>query len=129
MTGEPLLDTNIVIDLLAARREVVENIRLASRVFVSSIVIGELCFGAEKSMQVVANLARVEALIPLVTVLPVETETARLYGRVRQQLRQAGKPIPENDVWIAALAIQHGLTLISRDQHFGYVQGLQTMAW
>jgi tRNA(fMet)-specific endonuclease VapC len=129
MIGEPLLDTNIVIDLFAARAEVVQGIREASRVFVSSVVIGELCFGAEKSAHVTKNLARIEAFIPLVSVLAVDVETARLYGAVRRKLRRIGSPIPENDIWIASVALQHGLTLITRDQHFEAVEGLQTVVW
>ncbi len=129
MIGEPLLDTNVVIDLFAGQLKVVEQLQVASKVFVPVIVIGELYFGAEKSMRVEENIARVTALIPLVRVLTVDADTARLYSIVRQRLKQAGKPIPENDVWIAATALQHQLTLISRDQHFNLVEGLNVATW
>ncbi len=56
-------------------------------------------------------------------------DTALNYGQIKNELRSKGKPIPENDVWIAALAIQHGLTLLSRDPHFQNVSNLVVEAW
>jgi len=63
------------------------------------------------------------------TVLPLTRETAERYARVRERLRAAGSPIPGNDVWIAALAPERGLPLLSRDEHFGRVEGLRRRAW
>jgi tRNA(fMet)-specific endonuclease VapC len=54
---------------------------------------------------------------------------ARFYGRVSHQLRVKGRPIPQNDIWIAALAIQHNLTVLTRDSHFAEVDGLATQSW
>jgi tRNA(fMet)-specific endonuclease VapC len=51
------------------------------------------------------------------------------YGDVKNRLRLKGRPLPENDVWIAALALQYGLTLVTRDAHFQEVENLQTVAW
>ena len=59
----------------------------------------------------------------------LDISTARIYGRVKNALRQSGKPIPENDIWIAAVALQHDLTLITQDAHFEHVLGLATKAW
>ena len=56
--------------------------------------------------------------------LPCDFDTARLYGRIKAELRRKGKPIPENDIWIAAAAIQYGLTLVTRDRHFDFIDGL-----
>jgi tRNA(fMet)-specific endonuclease VapC len=56
--------------------------------------------------------------------MPCDAATAREYGRIKEILRAKGKPIPENDIWIAAMAVQHGLTLATRDQHFGEVPNL-----
>lgn len=60
--------------------------------------------------------------------LPV-AETAEAYGRLKFQLRRKGRPIPENDLWIAALCVQHGRTLVTRDAHFAEVEGLATASW
>jgi tRNA(fMet)-specific endonuclease VapC len=55
--------------------------------------------------------------------------TAVIYGRIQSDLRRRGRPIPTNDVWIAALAIQHGYTLVTRDNHFQEVDGLNAISW
>ena len=55
--------------------------------------------------------------------------TAEHYGRIRAQLAQSGTPIPENDIWIAALALEHQLPLAARDAHFDRVTGLQVLNW
>jgi tRNA(fMet)-specific endonuclease VapC len=62
-------------------------------------------------------------------VLAVTSETSRFYADIRHELRLAGQPIPENDLWIAALARQQGLTLLSNDAHFDHVSGLKRISW
>ena len=75
------------------------------------------------------NLARIEDLASSSVILGCDTETARIYGEVKNALRIKGHPIPENDIWIAAIAVQHNLTLISRDAHFSEIEGLKLEAW
>ncbi len=58
-----------------------------------------------------------------------DAQTARRYGQVKDSLRQKGRPLPENDLWIAALAEQHSLVLVSRDAHFAEVEGLECESW
>jgi tRNA(fMet)-specific endonuclease VapC len=129
MSGEYLLDTNVVIGLLADEQAVKDNTANADQVFVPSIVIGELCFGARKSSRVKENLALIDELATNIVVLGCDTDVARRYGEVKNTLRVKGRPIPENDIWIAAIALQHGLTLATRDVHFNEVAGLQIAAW
>ena len=62
-------------------------------------------------------------------ILPCDVETARFYGDVKDILRKKGNPIHENDIWIAATALQHDLSLISRDEHFSFVDDLEVEAW
>ncbi len=62
-------------------------------------------------------------------VLGCDSDTARRYGEVKNALRLKGRPIPENDIWIAAVALQHGLTLITRDGHFNEIEELTVEAW
>lgn len=129
MSGRFLLDTNIVIELFADKANVKDYLAQASEVFIPSIVIGELCYGARKSGRVAANLARVDELVAGSTILVCDTETSRQYGEVKNKLRLKGRPLPENDVWIAALALQHDLILVTRDAHFQEVEILKTAAW
>jgi len=62
-------------------------------------------------------------------ILGCDAETARRYGEIKFGLQQKGRPISENDIWIAAIAVQHELTLASRDGHFAEVEGLQVEVW
>ena len=128
MSGRYLLDTNIVIALFADEANVRNNLAQASEVFIASIVIGELCYGARKSGRVEQNLARVNSLIANSTILGCNAETAQQYGEVKNKLRMKGRPLPENDVWIAAL-LQNDLILVIRDAHFQEVETLKTIVW
>ncbi|MBU6228728.1 MAG: type II toxin-antitoxin system VapC family toxin [Cyanobacteria bacterium REEB459] len=129
MIGRVLLDTNIVIALFADEAIIKDNLAQTSEVFIPSIVIGELYYGARRSGRIEANLARVDELVAGSTILVCDAETARQYGGVKNRLRLKGRPLPENDVWITALALQHNLILVTRDTHFQEVENLQTVNW
>jgi len=129
MSGRFLLDTNIIIALFANEATIKSNLEQAHEVFLPSIVVGELCYGARKSGRVEANLARVNELVGSSTILVCDAETAQQYGEVKNNLRLKGRPLPENDVWIAALSLQHDLVLVTRDAHFKEVENLRTVAW
>ena len=109
MIGKYLLDTNIVIALFAAEQSVLDHLKDANETFIPSIAIGELSYGAKKSSQTKKNLQRIEALVASNVVLPCDAVTGFHYGNIKEHLRQKGKPIPENDIWIAAIAIQFEL--------------------
>lgn len=97
--------------------------------FISSIVLGEVYFGAYKSVRVTENLARIEKLVAHYQVLSCDKTTAARYGQIKQKSGAKGRPIPENDMWIAAIAMQYGLTLVTRDEHFKQVDGLLLETW
>ncbi|MDB5298079.1 MAG: PilT protein domain protein [Phycisphaerales bacterium] len=122
MAGRIALDTNVVVPLLGGDGGIVVR-AAAAAVFLPLMVVGELYFGAEKSGRPVQNVARIDALIERIVVLPCDVATAREFGRIKGALRAKGRPIPDNDVWIAAAAVQHGLTLATRDAHFDAVDG------
>lgn len=128
MSGDVLLDTNIVIAFFADDPAVVNQVQTAS-FFLCATVVGELYAGAYKSGRVAANIARVDAVVAASTILSCDVLTAKLYGSIKQELRTKGRPIPENDIWIAALAQQYALKLITRDEHFQHVSGLTTEKW
>jgi tRNA(fMet)-specific endonuclease VapC len=129
MSGRYLLDTNIVIDLLANGDEVKAKLTGVEEAFVSSITIGELFYGAEKSTRPVENVRRIEDFAAIITVLGCDTNTARRYGQIKNMLRAKGRPVPENDLWIAAVARQHDLILVTCDMHFNEIEGLPTTCW
>ncbi len=124
-----MLDTNIIIAIFADEASVKSNLAQAKEVFIPSVVIGELCYGARKSGRTQANLARVDDLVTNSTVLGCDFETARQYGLVKNKLRLKGRPLPENDIWVAALALQYDLILVTRDAHFREVENLQIVGW
>ena len=98
-------------------------------VYICTIVLGELCFGAFKSVRTADNLVRIEQFTAQYDLLDVDKTTARHYGQIKLGLQRKGRPIPENDIWIASIAIQYNLPLVTRDAHFGAVDGLTTETW
>jgi tRNA(fMet)-specific endonuclease VapC len=129
MGGEILLDTNIAILFAAADKQVTALFREANSVFLPVIVVAEMFFGAMKSQRVHENIRSVEQLLATVDVVPCDTTTARHYGTIKSRLRAAGRMIPENDLWIAAIALQRGMTLATRDHHFDGIEGVETCRW
>lgn len=129
MGGNLLLDTNIVIALFAEEKRIIEQLSEADEVFLSSIVIGELNYGARKSSRFRENLERINLFAAKNIILPCDIVFASYYGEIKDQLRQKVKPVPENDIWIAAIALQHDLTLVSRDDHFREIDGLKMQVW
>jgi tRNA(fMet)-specific endonuclease VapC len=129
VSGKFLLDTNIVIAVFAQDASVLQKLGQAGEVFVPSIVLGELNYGARKSARADENIARIDEFAANSAVLVCDTETAQHYGQIKNALRAKGRPVPENDIWIAAIAVQHGLTLVSRDAHFQEIDSLFTEAW
>lgn len=129
MSGKHLLDTNIVIALFKNEVQVRDQFANAAEVFVSSVVIGELFYGALHSGRVQQHLSQVREFAARVPVLPCDATTAEHYGEIKNVLRAKGRPLPENDVWIAAIAKQHGLTVVTRDQHFNEIDSLVLEAW
>lgn len=129
MSGKYLLDTNIVIALFAEDIAVQKHMAKAGEIFIPVIVIGELYFGAFKSGRPRANTVRIENFAAGNTILVCDIGTSGEYGRIKNLLHKKGHPITENDIWIAALAMEHGLTLVSCDEHFKKIDGLKRAAW
>lgn len=129
MSGIYLLDTNAIIARMNDDANVLSTLMEATQVFLPIIAVGELYFGAEKSTKVEENKSKVTDLIELAVVLMCDVKTAEHYGIIKNHLRQKGRPIPENDIWIAAIAMQHGLTLLTRDNHFNEITGLAVKSW
>lgn len=121
-----LIDTNCYSEIDEGDQETINRVQAATEVWVPLIVLGELFAGFELGSQKERNEKQLEDFLsqPSVGVIHPDDQTARHYGRVFQLLRRQGTPIPTNDIWIAALALQHQLVLDSADKHFAYVPGL-----
>lgn len=129
LSGKYLLDTNVAIALFAGDLLVQEKVRNAEYIVTTPPIIGELCFEAQKSNKVTENLRKIDILVQQSIVFPCDLETAQWYGIIKEQLRRKGRPIPDNDLWIAAISMQHDLILVTRDAHFDEVESLQTERW
>ena len=130
MTGNKfILDTNIVSAWLKGETSVADNIDKAESVFLPIIVVGELYYGASFSSQIEKNISDLKKLTSRYPVLTLDEETTSIYGVIKSNLRKKGKPIPENDIWIAAIAIQNDVQLVTRDAHFKEIEEASIVAW
>lgn len=129
MSGEYLLDSNVIIDLFRGDQQLIPRISRLKEIIIPAIVLGELYAGANKSNQTARRLKEIASLEKLATILGVTSSTATVYGKIKDQLRLAGKPIPENDIWIASISVEHHQTLVTRDNHFELVAGLTLEKW
>lgn len=129
MSGRYLLDTNIVFALFENDAAVVAKLEQAEEVFIPSIVLGELYYGARRTGRVIENLARVYEFAQLSVVLACDAETSRWYSVVKELLLQKNVVMPENDIWVAATALRFGLVLITRDEQFQTITNLRTETW
>lgn len=130
MTGNKFaLDTNIVSAWFKGEEGIADKIDKAKEVHIPIVVIGELYYGAAYSTHVQKNTKEIQRLTTFYNLLLIDEETSIIYGDIKVALRKKGKPIPENDIWIAAISQRHGLTLITRDKHFSEIEGLKTKNW
>jgi predicted nucleic acid-binding protein len=123
-----LLDTNAYSAFKRGDPAVAGRLRRAEEVLLSTVVVGELLYGFRCGARLKPNLEELEAFLdsPFVRLLPVTFATAERFGRIAAALRRKGTPIPTNDIWIAAHALETGADLLSFDAHFGTIEGL---AW
>ena len=114
------LDTNRITDLFRGDRELAEQLGTAEEVWIPLFALGEIKAGFQGGSQQRRNESLLNRLLakPTVGVLLPSRETAEHYARIFVQLRRAGTPVPDNDLWIAALVLEHDLVLITRDRHF-----------
>lgn len=124
-----ILDTNAISALIGGDPDLEVVLEASLRHHLPVIALGEYRFGlrASKHRRVLEPL--LDRLEQESHVLAVTDVTARIYAEVRHELKTAGHPIPENDVWIAALARQHNLPVVTRDEHLHRVKGVTVLAW
>lgn len=124
-----ILDTNALSAIAEADPGASHHFRTARRVAIPVIVLGEYRFGIGQSRDRRKYEHWLTDLISVCDVLAVDEETAIQYAELRTELKRAGAPIPSNDLWIAALARQHGLPILTRDRHFDLIRGLRRLPW
>ena len=123
-----LLDSNAYSSLMRGGERTAAVVRDATEVLMSAVVIGELLYGFRGGSRFERNAADLRSFLnnPYVSFVPVGPVTADRYSRIAAALRAKGSPIPSNDVWIAAHAMETGADLVSADRHFEAVDGI---AW
>ena len=124
-----ILDTNALSALAQKDRGLLARLGDARRLAVTLISLGEFRYGIAQSRLRDELEDWLEAFLRRAEVLCPDMRTLPHYADVRSELRQAGTPIPANDCWIAALVRQHGLSLLSRDQHFDLVDEVRRVEW
>ena len=124
-----LLDTNALSAWAEGRAAVEGPLRTAGRLVVPSVVLGEYYFGIRQSRHRSRHEDWLARYLPLTEIATVTSATADVYAGIRLELKRLGAPIPPNDVWIAALARQHGLEILSNDSHFDVVDGVRRIAF
>ncbi|GAB4415243.1 MAG: hypothetical protein OHK0032_11410 [Thermodesulfovibrionales bacterium] len=128
-----LIDTNVYAAFKRKEPISVEILRRVEYIGVNVIVYGEILSGFKGGNKEVENIKELNQFLDSqrVHALPIDEETADFYAKIYWDLKKKGKPIPTNDMWVAASAMRHGLSLFTYDEHFVHVNGLllQTMAF
>jgi tRNA(fMet)-specific endonuclease VapC len=124
-----ILDTNALSAFVDGDVHVGEVLRRQSRAAIPVIVLGEFRYGIAGSRHRGEYEKWLDAHLPHFDILPVTDGTAIAYAALRVALKRSGRPIPANDAWIAALALQHRLPVLSRDAHFDVVPNLDRRNW
>lgn len=121
-----LIDTNFYVAFKRQQTPAVDRLRQAEYIGVSTVVLGELLAGFRCGSREKENRRELDQFLdsPRVEVLGIDEETAEFYAGVFRVLRDRGRPIPSNDLWIAASALRHGLALATMDGHFKEIDGL-----
>ncbi len=126
--GSVLLDTNVVVAHLRNDPDLTARLRATPAVFVPWVVLGELHYGALRAQRREAQLALIRDFLQTAILLLPDRNASERYGQVKVELAGMGRLIPDNDIWIAAMARQFDLPLVTRDGHFATVPALKTLS-
>lgn len=124
-----IVDTNAISAFFDAEAAVVRHFEQADDIAVPVIVLGEYRFGLLGSRKLHVRETVLDQFVRSARVLEITDATSRHYAAIRHDLRTAGTPIPVNDTWIAALAREHGLPVLSNDAHFDLVRDVRRTRW
>jgi predicted nucleic acid-binding protein len=124
-----IVDTNALSAIVDEQPGIHAALGRAVSVLIPVIVLGEYGFGIAQSTRRAHHQKWLRESLPAYGILDITRETAEHYAALRLELKRAGKPIPSNDLWIAALCREHKLPVLSRDRHFDRVRGLRRLEW
>jgi tRNA(fMet)-specific endonuclease VapC len=127
--GSVLVDTNVVVAYFRGDQKLYPHFTGVTTINLPWVVLGELYYGAQRAQRKQEQLALIRDVLIYAVVLFPDHDTTAIYGLVKAELAQIGKPIPDNDLWVAATARQHDLPLATRDAHFAQVPQLKTLDW
>jgi len=119
-----LLDTSVVIRHFRDANALADKLASYEELYLSGPALAELYYGAFRSERPQQHLDQIENFLAAADVLTPDQNTSKHYGKIAAQLARNGTPIPQNDIWMAALSIQCGLPLATADQHFRHIEGL-----
>ena len=129
VNGKLAVDTNAVIVYREGVLEVCDLIEGADRILLPVIVLGELLYGAANSARPQENEQAVRRFLTQSVLIPIDASIAARYATVRLRLKEIGRPIPENDIWVAAACLELDVTLLSQDTYFEHIPGLRLINW
>jgi tRNA(fMet)-specific endonuclease VapC len=124
-----LVDTNILIAFFKSDLQVIERFRKLNNINIPCISIGELYFGFYKSEKVEENIDMLSNALFQYNICDITLKTTAFYGKIKLQLKKLGNPIPQNDIWIAAIAQENDLIIATRDKHFLDLGFIKTEYW
>ena len=124
-----ILDTSALSAMADGDSGLESVLQQAREIAIPAIVLGEYRFGVKRSRKRESYEQWLEELISTSRVLPVDSTAAICYSEIRDELKTLGRPIPGNDLWIAAIVRDHRLPLLSRDTHFDSVPGIRRISW
>lgn len=127
VTSSVVLDTNIVIELFKENITVKKKLDEFDIWYLSSTVAGELIFGVINSPNPDKHLKKYQDFVRKCKALIIDFDVAEKYAEIRLELKKKGKPIPENDIWIAAVCVANKLPLMTNDSHFQNIDKLKTI--
>lgn len=123
-----ILDSNIIIHILN-KNLFANKLNSFDQIYIPVICVGEIYTGINRVSKSEKHIEKFNLLLKKCTVLEIDSKTAMLYGKIAADLSKKGTPIPQNDIWIAAIAIQHKIILVSSDKHFQQIQTLKSEIW
>jgi predicted nucleic acid-binding protein len=121
-----LIDTNIYSDAMRGEKYAIDILRRNVQLFISPVVVGELLAGFKRGKQEEKNKKQLDEFLSRERVfqLSISTGTSEFYAFILNQLKEQGTPIPTNDIWIAASAMENGAGVATRDEHFSKIKGI-----
>ena len=127
--GSVLVDTTVVVAYFRGDKDLRPRFADGAPVSLPWVALGELHFGAQRAQRRQEQLGYIRDLLTYSVLLFPDQRTTEHYGQIKAELAHIGRPIPDNDLWIAALARQCDMPLATRDAHFAAVPALKTLAW